>query len=235
MTRRPYERARIVATRTLTPKHCGELEGSAIDITTAGLAGVGAISHEAAYDFGIRADGDLGGLGFRYWEPEAQTFSRRYIRVKPDVQVAGRKYLQPVGETPRLYFVAGTTTAELQEADRPLMLTEGEKKTLALDRACRELSIPAVVVGIGGVWSWRHKVRELKPNGLLGKGESRSIPDLDSIRWFGRNVYLFFDTDVLTNWKVAAAETALARELDRRGANVHLVRLPGEKLWARLA
>ncbi len=222
-----YARPEITAHRIVKSLHTTDLTSSAIDLVTAGLAGVSSIDHATAYNFGIRGDGDLNGLCFRYWDPATQRFSKRFIRVKPDVVVDGRKYLQPVGECPRLYFLPGTSIEDLKDVTKPIFLTEGEKKTLALDLAARKVGIAALVLGVGGVWSWRHSPAELQPNGRLGKGKSRPIDDLDLVKWAGRKAYLFFDSDVVTNWKVTTAETALARELDRRGADVRMVRLPG--------
>jgi hypothetical protein len=187
------------------------------------------------YDRGIRGDGDLAGLLIPYWDPSAARFSNRFVRVKLDTAVAGRKYLQPVGERPRLYFIPGTSKGELEDAQRQIFVTEGEKKTLALDRARLEVGIAAVVVGIGGVWSWRTSPKELQPDGTMGKGKSRAIADLDLVRWSGRRVYLFFDSDAVTNWRVATAETALARELTSRGANVCIVRRAGGSAWPKSA
>ncbi len=108
----------------------------------------------------------------------------------------------------------------------PVFLTEGEKKTVALDKAARAVEMRALVIGIGGVWSWRFSPKELQPDGTLGKGRSRPIEDLSWIPWEGRKTYLFFDSDVLTNWKVEAAERTLAAELSERGAEVYIVRYP---------
>jgi hypothetical protein len=193
------------------------------------------VSHALAHDHGIRGDGDLGGLLIPYWEPTVRRFSVRFIRVKPDALTTGRKYLQPVGERPRLYFIPGTTVSELENTQLDLLVTEGEKKALALDRARLELGTAAVVLAIGGVWSWRTSPKKLQPDGHLGKGKSRPITDLDLIRWNGRKVYLMFDSDAVTNWKVTTAETALARELTSRGANVFIVRLPGGSTWQKSA
>jgi len=222
-----YERPQIVATRTILPKHAAELTANAIDLATAGLAGVASSTHKEAHDLGIRGDHALDGICFRYWVPWDRRFSRRFVRIKPDLAVPNRKYLQPVGEKPTLYFIAGTTEGDLSNVSLPILLAEGEKKALALDRAIRQLSIPGLTIGIGGVWSWRWSPRELQPDGKLGKGKSTPISDLDRINWASRTVYLLFDSDVSTNWKVAAAETALAKELTRRGATVRIVRIPG--------
>lgn len=223
----------LTETRTLSPAHIEELAACGIDVTTACLAGIQSVGHDFAYGFGIRGDGNLDGLFYRYWEPAHGRFSKRFGRLKPNASVVGRKYLQPVGEPPRLYFVPGTALLDLHRTEIAVFITEGEKKSLALERARLERAIDALVIGIGGVWSWRTSPRELQPDGTLGKGKSRAIPDINLIRWCGRRVYLFFDTDVVTNWKVAAAETALAQELTSRGARVFIVRLPGASPWPK--
>jgi len=223
--RQQYTAPQIIETRQLRTEHVTELNASTIDVTAAGLSGVSSVDHQFAYDKGIRGAGDLGGLCYRYWDVAGQRFSQRFVRIKPSVQILARKYLQPVGERPRLYFVAGTLLRDLVDPSKSVFITEGEKKVLALDRAARANGLEAVVIGIGGVWGWRYSPRELQPNGNLDKGKSRSIADLNLIRWAGRKVYLFFDSDVATNWKVAVAETALARELRWRGADVFIVRI----------
>jgi hypothetical protein len=85
------------------------------------------------------------------------------------------------------------------------------------------------------VWSWRCSPKELQPDGKLGKGKSQPIEDLDRIAWQGRRVYLVFDSDVAFNWKVQAAETALAKEIAKRGAHVYIVRLSGDYIWPKSA
>ncbi len=52
------------------------------------------------------------------------------------------------------------------------------------------------------------------------------IPQFNDIAWQFRAVYLVFDSDVETNWKVRHARQQLALELQRRGAVVYLVNLP---------
>jgi len=231
----PYTKPKITETRTLRPAHVQNLAQSRVDLFTAGLAGLRSVRHAAAYDAGIRGAGSLDGLLIPYWNPGEGHFSPRFVRVKPDIAVAGRKYLQSIGERARLYFIPGTSPVELANTEIAVFITEGEKKALALERARLELGIGAVVIGIGGVWSWRTSPKELQPDGSLGKGKSRAIADFGLVQWGSRTVYLIFDSDVVTNWKVAAAEAALARELTSRGANVFIVRLPGGTPWLKSA
>lgn len=226
--RRPYRRPELVFAGRLLPEHADELRRSGIDPLAATAARISSVTHAEAVDFGIRGEADAGGVCFRYWRPDEQGFSSRFVRLKPDRKASSRKYLQPVGERPILYFVPGTKIEELQDATRPVLITEGEKKTLALDAAARVIGLDPVTIGLGGCWSWRWSTKELQPDGALGKGPSRPIADLDLIAWPGRAVVLVFDSDVIDNEKVLAAETALARELHLRGAKVRIARIPGE-------
>jgi hypothetical protein len=92
--RKAYAAPAFVETRHIHADHLLELEASGVDLLTAGLAGVSSEVHETAYDLGIRSGSDLAGLLFRYWEPKVQGFSGRFARLKPRIQLEGRKYLQ---------------------------------------------------------------------------------------------------------------------------------------------
>jgi putative DNA primase/helicase len=117
------------------------------------------------------------------------------------------KYLSAKGAAPRVYFPPGTrklTESKFQE----IIITEGEIKA-----ACGAQH-GYCVIGIAGVDCWA--VRK----------SSRLIPDLESIEWKGRTVFICFDSDATTNQSVRAAEELLAAALTARGAIVKIVRLP---------
>jgi predicted P-loop ATPase len=112
-----------------------------------------------------------------------------------------------------------------------VILTEGEKKALALWRAALESNNgtgkPAFLpVAVSGVWNWRGSIG-IRTN---AKGErvpeKGVIPDLDRIAWDGRKTIILFDVDAATNESVRAARRELARELTRRGAEVWIADLP---------
>lgn len=143
------------------------------------------------------------------------------------------KYISAPGEASALWFMPGTQPEQLREAALPLVFTEGIKKGIALDKLSRhgqsEASetprfLPCAILGVN---NWR---------GVIGKElteEGKRVPtrgpvtDLDRIVWEGRTVYICFDSDVQTNYKVRNAETALAEEMaEQRGAKVFLVRIP---------
>jgi hypothetical protein len=100
------------------------------------------------------------------------------------------------------------------------IITEGVKKGLAADQH----GYPTAV--LPGVWNWQQK-REKGEDGQ-GLGVRKLVNDLKEIAWKGRRVNIIFDSDAAHNHLVQEAEWHLARALMKRGAVVHVVRLPGE-------
>jgi hypothetical protein len=143
-----------------------------------------------------------------------------YARVKLDRTPAdGKRYRSPKGRGNRLYVPALLDPCVLADVTAPLWITEGEKKAL---KAAQE---GLACVAVPGVWSWRTRDHD---------GLSVPIPDLDHVAWQGRDVFIVYDSDLATKPDVRRAEVALARELQRRGAEVRAIRLPagphGEKV-----
>jgi len=140
-------------------------------------------------------------------------------RVKPDnapkENGKPKKYLQPTGAAIRAYFPPGMN-GELQDAERVIVVTEGEKKTLAGWQA------GVTTIGLSGVDCWH------------GKKCSALIPDLEQIPWNNRRVFVCFDSDAAQNENVVANEKLLAAVIKSRGAQVKIVRIPsgpnGEKV-----
>lgn len=197
-------------------------------------------------------EGNFGGIVFPYLWPgvdpnmAAAGTQTRYIhsyrirRDLPEIRVdAGGarrvvgKYMAAPGSGNRLYFHPSTPPELLRDDNIPLVIVEGEKKTLACWRlAWHELpegveSPRFLPVGLSGVFNWRGKVgKEDAPNG--GKQTVKGpIPDLDRLEWHGRKVIILFDSNVSTNDAVKAARAELARHLyyDRH-AQVHFATLP---------
>ena len=104
----------------------------------------------------------------------------------------------------------------------PVIVTEGEFKTLALWRlANHESTAPRFLpIGLGGVWNWRGTVgKTTGPNGDR-RDVKGVIPDLDLIVWESRRVIIAFDADADKNEQVEIARSLLARELRTHGAEV---------------
>ncbi len=134
------------------------------------------------------------------------------------------KYLFPPGRGNILYYPPNADAGLLKDISKPLVITEGKKQLIALTRVAANDN-PASVnwrflpVAINGVWGWRSK--------SAGGGV---IPQFNDIAWQLRSVYLVFDSDVETNWKVRYARQQLALELQSRGAVVRFVNLPQKDL-----
>jgi hypothetical protein len=94
------------------------------------------------------------------------------------------------------------------DPQEPVLITEGEKKTIA------GIAAGFPVIGLGGVFNFTNGGEEL-------------MPELDAFKWRGRDVYLAFDSDAALNPAILTAEARLVDELQRkRGATCYLVRLP---------
>jgi len=130
------------------------------------------------------------------------------------------KYLFPPGRGNILYYPPNADARLLKDISKPLVITEGKKQLIALTRVAANDN-PAAVnwhflpIAFNGVWGWRSKAA----NGGV-------IPQFNDIDWQLRPVYLLFDSDVETNWKVRYARQQLALELQSRGAVVYFVNLP---------
>lgn len=129
---------------------------------------------------------------------------RLYSSELPDM-----KYFQSAGTDPRLYIPKSVTGELLRNSSVPLLLVEGEKKSLAAVQ-----SGLGAVVGLGGVWSWSQNRKPIK--------------DLDYLNFDGRKCLVAFDSDLFWEKKpeMRQAAYALAKELESRGAGVEFVAFP---------
>ena len=93
----------------------------------------------------------------------------------------------------------------------PLWITEGIKKGDAL--VTRALYAVALI----GVWNWR---------GTNDHGGKAVLPEWESIALNDRQVYIVFDSDVMTKKEVHAALVRLKAWLEHRSAKVKVIYLP---------
>lgn len=157
-----------------------------------------------------------------YWTPDrslmrvhGQPFARiRRLDPAPVRQGFGKprkaaKYLQPPGSGMHTYLPPVLDWRRVMaDTQTPILITEGEAKTL---RSCLA---GFTTLGLGGVWSF------MAPGGSL-------LEELESFRWYGRDVYIVFDSDAATNPQVVAAEARLVYDLQSRlQAKARVVRLP---------
>jgi hypothetical protein len=146
-----------------------------------------------------------------------------YVRVKPDKPRKAKnegkpiKYESAKGAANRAYIPPGTRAA-LADVSKPLILTEGEKKAAKADQegfAC---------IGLVGVYGWQ-KARSKNDDGR-GTGPRDLIPDLATVAWTGRPVFIAFDSDIVVKVQVTWAQWHLAEALTKAGAAVLALRIP---------
>jgi len=147
-----------------------------------------------------------------------------FARIRPDTPRIDRKrnreikYEQPVGEPNRVYF--HPDAARAASTPRAMLgFTEGEKKSIASTQA----GLPCL--GLTGVFNWQEKREETDSKGRK-TGPRILIPDLATIDWQDRPVWLCFDFDEHVNYQVELAKCELPRVLEEHGARVVVAHLP---------
>jgi putative DNA primase/helicase len=201
----------------LHPDHLEDLRRSGLSDETIRAAGIYTVTPG---DIGKKLGGNNYGiltmLAFPY--PGCGGFERFKVFREEKADPKAPKYLQKTGTPNHLYLLPGINLA----GESPLIITEGEKKALALWQAAFQ------VVGLSGIWAWVEKAE----GGYRQPKESRPIPDFDLVNWH-RPVSVVFDSDGHDNPLVRLAAFRLARELSRRGAAVSILFIPpsptGEK------
>jgi predicted P-loop ATPase len=215
----------------LTPSDFAALEARWIDRDLALAARFRRVDSLTGADLVGRKSGYYAGVAIPYFFPgTSEVREYRLRRDHPDMEIDSKgqvkpkqKYLSPPGRGNMLYFPPGMSEAQLREAPLPLVITEGEFKTLALWRLANwnDVEFPRFLpVGVSGVYNWRGTIG--KTNGPDGgrldvKGP---IPDLERIAWKGRKVIIAYDADSSQKDLVRFARAELARHLRGRGAVV---------------
>jgi hypothetical protein len=184
--------------------------------------------NEGRFMFGRRADSE--GILIPNWNPWDSSHTREYrLRLDnpPRMPQAdgsfkdGQKYVQARESGNHAYIPRGAMFRV--SADAPIIISEGEFKTIALWRlANHEVETPRFLpIGFAGVWNWRD--RHEKTTDARGRRCDVHQPILD-VRKFdfkGRKVILAFDADWESNSSVRSALFALTSYLTQeRGAEV---------------
>lgn len=147
------------------------------------------------------------------WPKGAPFYRVRYLEEPVGFDAMVKKaprYVQLPGTAPVAYYPRWAGWRKVcEDADTPLVLTEGELK------AAKATLSGFPTIGLGGVYNWRSY-----------KMGVPFLPSLDPVAWERRNVYIAFDSDVRENRMVLEALRELAEQLHRRGAYVHLASLP---------
>ena len=129
-----------------------------------------------------------------------------------------RKYETPA-RTRMMLDVPPPAREQLPDPSVPLFITEGVRKADA------GVSAGLCCVALLGVWNWR---------GTNEFGGTTALPDWEQIALNERQVYICFDSDVMTKPHVHGALARLKAFLEQRGAQVGVIYLPpgpaGEKV-----
>jgi Domain of unknown function (DUF3854) len=80
-------------------------------------------------------------------------------------------------------------------------------------------------IAVLGVWNWR---------GTNEHGGKTALPDWEMIALDGREVYVCFDSDVMSKPQVYSALVRLKRFLEMKGARVYLIYLPAGETGAKV-
>src|ERR1041384_4459534 len=131
---------RSMTTHTTLKAHdLAALERSYITPDLARQAGLFRVTSEEGAKLVGRNGGDYAGIIFPYcWPGEPPPREYRLRRDKPDLEQQQdgttkekAKYLSPPGRGSLLYLMPSTPPELLRDVSVPLVLTEGEKKTIA--------------------------------------------------------------------------------------------------------
>ncbi len=152
-------------------------------------------------------------IEFPYFDKGGDILLYRYKLIPSTVDKDGReiKYLHPK-EKPAIPYILPEVWKIKDKANKPVWITEGEKKALAL------LQYGRSAIALSGVWNF-------KAGGKSDLNNDKGLwQELHSFEWRGRTVYLAFDMDLWTNPSVRSALYELAVKLYERGALIKVVK-----------
>lgn len=180
---------------------------------------------------GRNGKGDYSGIAIPYlWPDENRVRDYRLRRDFPDLEYSldgqtrpTRKYLSPPGRGNMLYLPPGVAVEWLADASVPIVITEGEFKTLALWRLSEGTFLP---VGLSGAWNWRGVVGKVTDSTGKRQDAHGVVPDISRIHWADRTVTIVFDSDLASNLRIVDARRRLTVELEHRGAIVYHFKFP---------
>ena len=142
------------------------LEARWIDRELAERAGLRRVDSLTGGEIVGRRNGNCAGILIPYFHPGLNRVrDYRLRRDQPDLEYdssgtlkSRQKYLSPPGRSNMLYLVPGTPQSLLRNPELPIVITEGEFKTIAVWRLAHHgTSTPPrfVPLGVSGVYNWR--------------------------------------------------------------------------------
>jgi hypothetical protein len=195
-------------------------------------------SFDGAEMMGRNGSGDFNGIIFPYFDPVSGVVRNyRLRRDNPEIE-SGKpknKYIAAPGSRNMLYCHPVMDPDWITDTSLQILLTEGEKKTLALYELAwhhrADSAMPEwLPLGISGVQNWKGTIGKVEGPDYPGQrlDEKGVVADFDRIEWKGRRVVLVFDSNVHTNEQVRIARFSLAKELRSHGATVLFVDIPAD-------
>jgi hypothetical protein len=153
-------------------------------------------------------------LVFPYKNCKASAFNRMKL-FPPIKDKKGKTQKYHVSKDSKNHLYITDSAFDIRDlSDKPLYITEGEKKSLAL----HQHGFPCI--GISGLWNWKNKGRE------------RLIGDFNLFNFKNRTAYLIPDNDFNDkkhNGGLVCAVNKLADKLTELGAKVYVIKLPEGK------
>jgi hypothetical protein len=197
---------------SLHPSHLQDLRKSTISDSTIQRSHIHDVRPDDLRKLGPKYAQVTSALRFPYFTLDGTI--NGFSRDKLFPALEGQKYHQPKGTDPDLYLPPLADWPHVAtDASVPVLIVEGEKKTLAL------LQRDIIAVGVAGVWNWRAK---------LDSGETLVLPKLDCFCLKGRRVEFLPDSDAWRPDKLEAVLSgfyALGMELLSRGAHIAFIQL----------
>jgi Domain of unknown function (DUF3854) len=188
--------------------------------------GIRDVTSLEARQFGIQYRGDLSGILYPCWGADGTPKGYRVRRDNPEIENGKpkAKYVQSV-DRPHLFFEK-TSRRWLSDTSVPAVFVEAYSSALAIAALTYRTAERLLVVAMGGCWGWRGTIGKTENEKGVRVDEKGSSPDLSHIAMAARKVIICLDANVESNPRVQAAEREFKRELEKRGAIVHLARIP---------
>lgn len=176
----------------LLPQHQALIDASAVSPEVAAARGYRSVTTKAdlaRLGFGA-AQRNVPGLLIPIWNAAGELATYQLRPDQPRIKNGKALKYETPKDSQMAVDVPPTIRRQLGDPKIPLWITEGARKADAA------VSIGLCCIAILGVWNWRGK------NDL---GGLTALSDWELIARNGRDIYLAFDSDVMTKWEVAAA------------------------------
>lgn len=194
--------------------YVAKLESSGIDATTARKLGYSYLTAEETENLGHRKIQSLK-IPYHTLSGTPTKFYRiRYLETTKkgfakQTNAKDQRYDQPTNITTEVYIPPLLNWLKYLETDKPLFITEGELKA-----ACATArGYPTIA--LGGVWNFCSRKKGIQ-----------LLPIFDELKLQGRQVYIVYDSDSVSNPMVIQAENELCKQISTKRCAPFVVRLP---------